>query len=613
MIALSFRIKLLLAMMLLVACVTGATLYVTQQKVQQTYLKLFQDQFETEANYFTIQQENRLAPVKERCQELAKAPAFQEALASGDVARIYDEVTNSLIQPNQPNLRNARAGGRGNPAAATGLTQLFRNNQTFLRVLDANGEILNPPDVRGAGMKPAAKKLLKTQLAAVQNSMATLEEQPVGYLAPERTNGFIQLLEVIVTKVADPDSQKTLGAIVLGVPFQETSETDMNKMSQGGIQGGIWLENQLHSRTIPENLRGEFSKLIAKEVNAAGQPLHDAFYLTLGGVPRRVFFKLLNPNSPFPPACQVSLYSMASAYRTEEGMRWQILAFSTGAMAAALVLSLLIANGLSIPLRELVEGTEAIRSGNFQVKVPVRSRDEIGELAKSFNEMAEGLAQKEIYRTVLNMVADEKVAQALVNGQLALGGELREITVLFCDIRGFTAMTENMPPEEVIEMLNEHMTALTWIVKQHHGVLDKFVGDLLMAIFGAPVSHENDTLNAARCALRMIQERQRLNETSRHPLEIGISIATGKVVAGCMGSVDHLNYTVLGDRVNLASRLCDHAGPGQVVIDQNTCDKLGQEASTVPLPALNLKGFRENIIAYELKGIYSWELETEES
>ncbi len=156
--------------------------------------------------------------------------------------------------------------------------------------------------------------------------------------------------------------------------------------------------------------------------------------------------------------------------------------------------------------------------------------------------MTEGLAQKERYRTLLNLVADEKVAHALVNGELALGGELREITVLFCDIRDFTPLTARMPPEEVIEMLNEHMAVLTRVVHEHNGVVDKFVGDLLMVIFGAPVRHEQDTFNAARCALSLIREREKLDATSRHQLTIGVGIATGTVVAGCMGSADRLDY-----------------------------------------------------------------------
>ncbi len=376
------------------------------------------------------------------------------------------------------------------------------------------------------------------------------------------------------------------------------------------IQSGIWLEGEIYSQTIEEDRRGEFAGLLADQMKRSGQP-EDTFTVSLAGAPRQAFFKWLNPDSPFPPAYHVSMCSLAGALQTQRELRVQILGFSAVAMLGALVLSLIISHGLATPLRELVAGTAAIRGGDLQVRVPVRSRDDVGQLASSFNEMAEGLAQKEMYRTVLNMVADEKVAQALVNGQLALGGELREITVLFCDIRGFTPLTENMPPEDVIEMLNEHMTALTRVVKEHHGVLDKFVGDLLMAIFGAPVSHDNDTLNAARCALRLLAEREKLNATSRHQLKIGIGIATGKVVAGCMGSSDRLNYTVLGERVNLASRLCSQAGPGQVVIDQTTREKLGDTVTATSLPALNLKGFSENVMAYELTEVHSWEMTAE--
>jgi class 3 adenylate cyclase len=251
----------------------------------------------------------------------------------------------------------------------------------------------------------------------------------------------------------------------------------------------------------------------------------------------------------------------------------------------------------------LVAGTGEIQRGNFDVKVPVRSRDEIGQLAFSFNEMADGLAQKERYRTVLNQVADEEVAQKLISGEITLGGELRDVSVLFCDIRGFTSLTQNMPPGEVIEMLNEHMTALTHIVKEHNGVLNNFVGDLLVAIFGAPVPRGDYTRNAALCALRLVEERNRLNQSSRHKLQIGVGLATGNVVAGGMGSVDRFHYTVLGERVNLGSRLCSQAAGGEVLIDQNTRERLGDSAVVETASALKLKGFSEPVQAYKLLAI----------
>jgi class 3 adenylate cyclase len=233
----------------------------------------------------------------------------------------------------------------------------------------------------------------------------------------------------------------------------------------------------------------------------------------------------------------------------------------------------------------------------------VRSRDEIGQLAFSFNEMAEGLAQKERYRTVLNQVADEEVAQKLISGEITLGGELRDVSVLFCDIRGFTPLTQNMPPGEVIEMLNEHMTVLMRVVKDHHGVLNNFVGDLLVAIFGAPVPRGNYTQDAAQCALRLIEERNRLNQSSRHKLQIGVGLATGNVVAGGMGSSDRFHYTVLGERVNLGSRLCSQAAAGDVLIDQDTRDRLGEMAVVETASALKLKGFSEPVQAFKLLAI----------
>lgn len=149
-------------------------------------------------------------------------------------------------------------------------------------------------------------------------------------------------------------------------------------------------------------------------------------------------------------------------------------------------------------------------------------------------------------------------------------------------------------------MLNEHMTALTRVIKAHGGVVDKFIGDCVMAVFGAPLRGGDDAVAAAQCAVRMIAERERANRTSRHVLRVGIGLATGPVVAGCMGSADRLNYTVLGERVNLASRLCAQAGPMEIVIDTNTRARLPESAVTEALAPLQLKGFEAGVRAFRL-------------
>jgi class 3 adenylate cyclase len=162
-----------------------------------------------------------------------------------------------------------------------------------------------------------------------------------------------------------------------------------------------------------------------------------------------------------------------------------------------------------------------------------------------------------------------------------------------------------MPPEEVIALLNEHMETLTRVVHEHQGVVDKFVGDLIMALFGAPKSYGHDADRAARCALRMIQEREKLNQRSRHFVQIGIGISTGTVVAGCMGASNRVGYTVLGERVNLAARLCAQAGPGEILLDCTTRELLPATASVKQLPLRKLKGFSEPIPVWELRNVGS--------
>jgi class 3 adenylate cyclase len=212
------------------------------------------------------------------------------------------------------------------------------------------------------------------------------------------------------------------------------------------------------------------------------------------------------------------------------------------------------------------------------------------------------LAQREHYRELLEKVSDEAVAQAMITGtlDLELGGEDKEATILFCDIRGFTRLTEEMPPAEVITLLNQHMTVMTEITREHHGVVDKFIGDAIMCVFGCLKSYGNDAEHAARCAQRMLEERERLNQSSPYPLHVGIGLATGEVVAGCMGSTDRLNYTVLGARVNLAARLAAQAGAGEIIIDDTTLAALGDEFLADSLGEVPLRGFSTPQSAYRL-------------
>ncbi|HRI16344.1 MAG TPA: adenylate/guanylate cyclase domain-containing protein, partial [Verrucomicrobiota bacterium] len=424
-----------------------------------------------------------------------------------------------------------------------------------------------------------------------------------------------RLYELVVTRIPGADTDRPLGALLLAFPavLPAGGGGRTNGRPQFGpppgnsgpaVRLGIWSDGELFARddVFGAQDREGLSQALRSQLTS-GAPSHGEMRLVLGGEPWRVLFEALMPTGsevageiPY----QLGVYSLAEPERQQAELRRQILGFGAGTMVAALVLSWILAHGLSVPIRELVTATAEVQRGNFRAKVAVRSGDELGQLAGAFNEMTEGLELKERYRTVLNSVADERVAKQLLEGGLALGGEERRVSVVFCDIRGFTAHTENMTPHEIVDMLNEHMTALTRVVKANHGVLDKYVGDLLMALFGAPLNRPEDAFDAARCALGLVTERAKLDQTSQHQLAIGVGVATGEVVAGCMGSVERLDYTVIGERVNLASRLCSLARPGQVVVDDQTRIALGRRAEVRPLEPVRLKGFSEPVQAFEL-------------
>ena len=584
----SFRGKLLMAMMLVVVSITGTTVFLAERRFQESYRALFEEQFDAQARFFSTLQESRLAYVKQRCRELVRSVRIREALRTA-----IDEGDLNLPYQNAPD--ELRSLGDGTAQASV----------TFFRFFDAQGRVLLPSSLAsGVGSRPERDRGLSLSAEA----LADAELQYVGFVPWETQPGRAELQEVIVTKVIDEITGQTLGAVMLAFPVPELLEASPAVAAGASREHmallGLFLDGRLFARpgVVAEAALPSLARDVKEQIARSREP-RDGFVVSVADEPYRVFYRAPTANSPLPTAYQVYLFSLGDALRDQRALRLQILAFGVLALAGALGVSLLLSNSLAVPLRELVAGTHEIQRGNFDVRVAIRSRDEIGQLTASFNDMAGGLALKERYRHVLNMVADEQIAAELLGGNVVLGGERREISVLFCDIRGFSALTEHMSPEEVIEVLNEHMTALTRVVKAHDGVVDKFVGDLIMALFGAPVRHGDHAVAAARCAVRMIEERETLNRTSRHQIQVGIGLATGEAVAGCMGSADRLNYTVLGERVNLASRLCDSAGPMQVIIDQTTCERLGPAADVQALRPLALKGFSEPVSAYRLLAV----------
>jgi adenylate cyclase len=198
-----------------------------------------------------------------------------------------------------------------------------------------------------------------------------------------------------------------------------------------------------------------------------------------------------------------------------------------------------------------------------------------------------------------------EVVEQVVNGGVRLerGGELRETTVMFTDVRGFTAWSERHPPAHIVSVLNDYFELMVDAIHRHKGTLDKFMGDGILALFGAPISYGQDAANAVGCALEMMQAVGQFNRehaaTGDH-FSIGIGIDTGPIVAGYMGSSRSMEYTAIGDHVNLASRLCGAAKPGQILVSAATLRAVGRRFGARDLPAIQVKGKQQPISIFEI-------------
>ena len=219
---------------------------------------------------------------------------------------------------------------------------------------------------------------------------------------------------------------------------------------------------------------------------------------------------------------------------------------------------------------------------------------------------AKRIEQEAVMRERFRRLLSPAIAEQVLSGQLEVtkGGELRETTVLFADIRGFTSMSEAHEPRIVVDALNEYFERMVEIVFRYEGTLDKFIGDEMMVLFGSPVAHDDDPDRAVRAALEMQDALSDLN--ARHeaqglpPFEIGIGINTGEVVAGYIGSSQALEYTVIGDPVNTGARLCSLAKPGQTLLSEGTVEKLTGGFTFEELPEEKVKGKAKPIRVFQL-------------
>lgn len=403
-----------------------------------------------------------------------------------------------------------------------------------------------------------------------------------------------------------------LYAVAAGVPVQH----------EGKVVGGLFVLSPLRERYL-EHLRNKLSADLALAVD--GKPLiatashpapqlvepdSDVHFESLG---KRLFaVRTFSPKSLVRPGSLIQLTASREVTSLRDRIDTQLaqnLAVLGGAAVLALGVALWLARRLGRSVATLADAAAQVRAGKYQTVPKLQGGQELEQLGARFNEMVEGLQERDRLRDTFGRYVTRQVADHLMKNTQSLGGELVPVTVLFSDIRSFTSISEQMEPRALLDFLNEYFSGMVESVLTHHGVVDKFIGDAIMAVFGAPVPEPDDPLHAVKAALEMRARLERINaDFARRGLpqiRTGIGLHSGQVVAGNMGHAERMEYTVIGDAVNLASRLegmtkelgCD------VLMSEDLYRQVADAVDAEPLQRITVKGRAQDVLVYRLIGL----------
>jgi adenylate cyclase len=285
--------------------------------------------------------------------------------------------------------------------------------------------------------------------------------------------------------------------------------------------------------------------------------------------------------------------------------------FITGlVLSAALFFIFLFSMTLTSPIEKLAELIDVVSKGNFDVKATahVKSKDEVGDLAVAFDHMTDGLKERDKVKSLFSKFHGSSVAEDLINKDIGVGGQNKEVVVFFSDIRDFTAFSEKRKPEEVVAMLNEYFAVMVGIINKHGGVVDKFIGDAIMAIWGAPKSTDRDPHNALRACIEMRKGLAELNEKrlarGEQAIMIGMGLHAGSAISGTIGSDERMEYTVIGNTVNTASRIeaSTKAFGADLLVTDDVISRVGEEFILDYAGAAEVKGRSEALKMYKIRG-----------
>ncbi|MEZ5543153.1 MAG: adenylate/guanylate cyclase domain-containing protein [Pseudomonadota bacterium] len=280
-------------------------------------------------------------------------------------------------------------------------------------------------------------------------------------------------------------------------------------------------------------------------------------------------------------------------------------------IALGIAMSFALGRRITQPIDQLVHASHAIGNGEYTFRFKDCRKDEIGLLMEAFNEMAQGMLEKSQVKNALSRYVSPSVAREILSNldDIGLSGKRVEGTVVFADIKGFTQISESIRPEDLVSILNRYFTLVTRACEINQGIVDKYMGDGVMLVFGAPEPDRDHAFHAVTCALliqRLVEHENRLRqERNLFPVQFRIGINTGNMLAGNMGSRNRMEYTVVGDTVNLASRLCGITNANEIVISRDMYQRtdIRRRVLASEYQSIHLRGIRHPVSTYRVEGL----------
>lgn len=415
--------------------------------------------------------------------------------------------------------------------------------------------------------------------------------------------GRLHVLVVVPLYAPRPNIIGWFGA---AFPIDDTFARALRQTTQAEVTFVSGL-GEANRRVLATTLAPARARVVAAQMPPADGPAGGTTVVDLDGEPYVTVFTPLGllGDDPARIALQRSLEAELAPARDLE----QVVALiALAALVTASLAAVGAARSVSRPVQALAAHTEVIGRGDYAARLELDRADEFGQLATSFNRMSAGLAERDRVRDLLDKNVSPAVAAQLLRDGAALGGEERTVTVLFVDLRGFTSLSEGLAPRELIALLNRYLDAMSRAIEAEGGVIDKFIGDAIMALFGAPLAQADAADRALAAAGAMRRELAQLNATlaaeGRPPLAFGIGINTARVVAGNIGSHRRLNYSVIGDGVNIAARLQaltrDPAYAADVIASDATVQAARRTWPTQALGQVKVKGRSGGLLIHKL-------------